>query len=67
MALLSQAVKEKEFDIRTIERGLAKGVVSHDVVAKHYKGLVDETEASQLLNTEELYESIKGKSQLRND
>ncbi len=67
MALLSQAVKEKEYDIRTMERGMAKGTVSHDVVAKHLKGLTDETELSQLVNTEEIYETIKGKSQLRND
>ena len=50
-----------------MERGMAKGTVSRDTVAKHLKGLTDETELSLLVNTEEIYETIKGKSQLRND
>lgn len=65
MALLSQAIKEKENDIRIIERNLAKGHVTVEAVDKLNKSLIDESELADVVNVEELYEGLKGRSSLR--
>lgn len=67
MSLLSEAVKNKEFDTRTIERKLAKGLMSESEVNKHIKTLKDDEDAGQYVDISELYESIQGKSQLRDN
>ena len=65
MALLSQAIREKEFDLRIMERSLSKGTVTTDVHDKHTETLVDDADYAIYTSVEELYESIKGKSSLR--
>lgn len=65
MALLSNAVKEKEFDIRMVQRGLSKGLILKDDVDKHHKKLADDSENADYLNLSTLFESIGGKSGLR--
>ena len=65
MALLSQAIREKEFDIRTIERNLSKGLISSDAAEKHSETLPDDSENASSVNVDELFESIKGRSSLR--
>lgn len=65
MALLSEALNEKEFDIRMVSRGLNKGHVLQDDVEKHMKKLSDDTSNSEYLNLEILLEGIGGKSGLR--
>ncbi len=65
MSLISQASKEKEFDVRSIERNLAKGLMTHDQVTKNQKTLTDDSDNSEYFNTDEIYETIIGKSPLR--
>lgn len=65
MALLSQALKDKEVDIRMIQRGLNKGFVSLDEVEKMTKRLQDETESAEFTNLETFMEGLGGKSGLR--
>jgi hypothetical protein len=65
MALLSEATKEKEFDLRTVDRALAKGLMNRDQLTKHIKSLPDDSEFVDSINTEELMEGIEGKSPLR--
>ena len=65
MALLSEASKEKEFDVRMINRGLSKGLITQDEVEKHKKSLSDDAETADYIDLEVLLESVKGKSGLR--
>ena len=59
MTLLHDATQEKKFDVRTIERGLSRGVLSQDEVQKHTKELPDDSESADWVNPEELVESAK--------
>ncbi len=65
MALLSKAIKDKEFDTRTVERSLTKGWMTQGQVEKHQTTLADEAELGDYLNVEELFQGIEGKSPLR--
>ncbi|MEW6058190.1 MAG: hypothetical protein AB1540_16420 [Bdellovibrionota bacterium] len=65
MALLSEAIHEKEFDTRMVQRGLSKGQLLQDDLDKHLKRLTDDGENADYLNLETILEGIGGKSGLR--
>ena len=65
MALLSDALKEKEFDIRMVSRKLSKGLMLEEEVTKHESTLPDESENCAYVNLEELHNEIRGRSGLR--
>lgn len=65
MALLSEAIKEKEFDVRMVQRGLNKGLLLQDDVQKHLKKLSDENANADYVNVDELRQSVDGQSGLR--
>ena len=65
MALLSKATKAKEFDVRMIQRGLNKGLVTFDDVEKNQKKLADDTGEADSIDLEVLLEGLRGKSGLR--
>lgn len=65
MALLSEALIEKEYDTRLVTRNVTKGQIGQEDVEKHVKKLVDESNHGDYMNLETLYESVTGKSGLR--
>ena len=66
MALLSEAVKEKEFDTRMLQRGLAKGLVTHEEIEKNQKKLSDDSANVATTNLDEIFSSVTSrKSGLR--
>jgi hypothetical protein len=65
MALLSHAIKEKEFDVRMVQRGLNKGLVLFDDIDKHLKKLPDEGENADYVDLDVFMEGVGGKSGLR--
>lgn len=65
MALLSDGMRDKEFDVRMVARKLSKGLILQDEVEKNEKKLVDDTENATSINLEEAFESVRGKSGLR--
>jgi hypothetical protein len=65
MALLEDGIKDKEFDVRMIQRGLNKGLLLQDEVDKNQKKIADDSDNADYINTETLMESIGGKSGLR--
>lgn len=65
MALLSEALKQKKFDVRMIERGYTKGHYSAAEVEKNQNQLPDDKENADHINLDEVYQGIKGKSGLR--
>jgi hypothetical protein len=65
MALLSEALKDKEFDVRMVSRGIARGTLQRDDVEKQVKKLTDDTSNADSINLEVLLESVSGKSPLR--
>lgn len=58
MAFISKAYKEKEFDIRMVQRGLSKGLVLQADVEKHQKKLPDDAANAEFVSIEFLRESI---------
>lgn len=65
MVLLSDAMNEKEFDVRMVARGLNKGLILREDVSKYEKKLVDEAAHGEYINLETNLEAIRGKSGLR--
>lgn len=65
MALLSQGLKDKELDIRMVQRGLTKGLLRTDDIEKHNKKLPDDAENAEYTNLETMMEVLGGKSGLR--
>jgi hypothetical protein len=65
MSLLSDGMKDKEFDVRMVARKLSKGLILQEEVDKHEKKLVDDSEIANYVNLEEALESVRGKSGLR--
>lgn len=65
MALLQNALQDKEFDVRMIARGLSKGLIQQDEVEKHQKKLADDEANADYINLDSLLEGIGGKSGLR--
>ncbi len=65
MALLSNGIKDKEFDIRVIQRGLNKGLLQQDDVDKHHKKLPDDAANADYIDLEVFMEGVGGKSGLR--
>lgn len=65
MALLSDGIKEKEFDVRMVQRALNKGLLQQDEVEKHEKKLADDGENAEYINLETFFEGVGGKSGLR--
>lgn len=59
MGLLSQYIKEKEFDIRMLERGLSKGTVLREDVEKNQKKLADDVDNQAVIDVMELYEQVR--------
>ena len=65
MALLSNALTDKDFDIRMVARGLSKGYIQQVEVDKHLKKLPDDAANAEYINLEVLLEGVGGKSGLR--
>ncbi len=61
MALLSEAVKEKKFDIRMIKRSTSSGLVTQDEMNKNSLTLKDDSENADYTNIDTLFESITSK------
>ncbi len=59
MTLLDEAMREKEFDIRMIERGINKGSLTRSAVEKNIKALQDESAHAETQNIEQLLEEVK--------
>lgn len=58
MALLSGGLKDKEFDIRMVQRGLNKGLILLDEVEKNLKKLPDDSENAEYVNVETFFEGL---------
>lgn len=54
MSLLHEAVEEKKFDVRMIERNLIRGKIEADDVAKTAKKLPDDAENAEYIAIESL-------------
>jgi hypothetical protein len=54
MALLNEAVKNKKFDIRVIERNVQRGVVSQEEANRAQRDLPDDAENAQWITIDEL-------------
>jgi hypothetical protein len=54
MTLLNDALQEKKFDVRVVEKNLARGVVQDDEVQKLTKQLPDDAANASWVNLEEL-------------
>ncbi|HUP56291.1 MAG TPA: hypothetical protein VM598_02485 [Bdellovibrionota bacterium] len=54
MALLHEAVDEKKFDVRVVERNITKGVVSAEDAQKAADKLPDDSENAQYVSVEAL-------------
>ena len=65
MTLLSTALKEKEFDVRMIQRNLSKGNLLQEEVDKNQKKIEDSQDNVEFLNLDELMDTVEGKSGLR--
>ena len=65
MALLSEKMKEKFFDVRMIQRGMSKGTHTQAEVDKFLKNLPDDAENVDVYNLEDAYNEVCGKSGLR--
>ncbi len=56
MALLSEASKEKEFDVRMINRNVVKGTLSRQDVEKNEKKLPDDSANADYVNIDSFLE-----------
>ncbi|OFZ79679.1 MAG: hypothetical protein A2583_06690 [Bdellovibrionales bacterium RIFOXYD1_FULL_53_11] len=56
MALLREAVEEKHFDTRVVERNVQRAMVEHDDVQKMLKNLPDDTENADWISIDEIAE-----------
>jgi hypothetical protein len=65
MALLSEAMREKELDVRMVGRGLGKGQIFAADMLKHEDKLEDDGANAEHINLDVVLESIRGKSGLR--
>jgi hypothetical protein len=54
MTLLNEAVEAKKFDVRMVERNLARGVVGSEEVEKASKALADDAENADWVSLEDL-------------
>ena len=62
MTLLHEAVEQKKFDVRMVERNVSRGIVQATDVQKHVVGLQDDADAAQYISIESLKDdSAKGK------
>ena len=58
MALLSDGIKGKEFDVRMVQRGLNKGLVLLDDIEKHQKKLPDDSENAEFVSLDSFFEGL---------
>jgi hypothetical protein len=65
MALLSEGMRDKEFDVRIVARKLNKGQILADEVEKYEKKLADDTDNAEYVNLDATLEGVRGKSGLR--
>ena len=66
MSLLSNYLDEKEFDVRVIQRNMARGLVLQADLDKHVKKLPDDTNQGEWVNVAEIFHELENKSKLRN-
>jgi hypothetical protein len=57
MALLNESVNEKKWDVRMIERNLARGVVTSEELAQAVAALPDDAECADWVSLESLSDS----------
>ncbi len=61
MTLLHEAVEQKKFDTRLVERNVARGVISMDEVEKNAKTLSDDAENAEYISIDSLAGDDSGK------
>ena len=61
MALLSEALKEKIYDVRMIKRGISNGKVSREELNKSVQSLKDDSENADITKIDVLLESLSKK------
>lgn len=66
MVLLSQAMKEKEFDVRMVGRSIGKGLIFAGQLQKYESSLSDDSDYADFVNLDQVLEAVRGKSGLRN-
>ena len=54
MALLNEALQDKKFDVRVLEKNLSRGVIQDDEAQKLLKQLPDDSANAEWVNIEEL-------------
>jgi hypothetical protein len=54
MALLHEAVEEKKFDVRVVERNVARGFITQEEAQKAGSNLPDDGENAEYVNVEAL-------------
>jgi hypothetical protein len=62
MTLLHEAVEAKKFDVRVIERNVARNVISAADADKNAKALPDDAEASEWISIESIAGEINSNS-----
>lgn len=65
MALLSKAIEDKTFDVRMIQRGLNKGLMTRDEVEKNTKKIADDSSNADYIDVTTLFESVGKEAGLR--
>jgi hypothetical protein len=59
MSLLHDAVTQKKFDVRSLEKNLTRGVVKSDEVEKHLKSLPDDSDNMTTISIAELMSELE--------
>ena len=54
MSLLNDAVKDKKFDVRVVERGVQRGTLTAEELQKHLASLPDDSEAAATATWEDI-------------
>lgn len=65
MALLSDALKEKRFDVRMTERSLNKGTIESAELDKFVKSLPDDAEQGEMMDLDAMFEELPSRGQLK--
>ena len=64
MSLLHEAVEQKKFDVRMVERNVNRGIVQDSEVQQHTSSLPDDAELAEYISLDSLVDDApKGKKQ----
>ena len=59
MSLLDEAIREKKFDVRMVEKNTSRGHVAQEEVEKAQKALKDDSDNAEWANVETLAQDLK--------